>query len=129
MLHNGTKLRKAREAKGLTLSRCAELAGMNKGYLLRVERGERPVPLRYLSKLAAVLGPEVEAALWAGQTQLDFDLAERREDLDATAAKWLSEKAQEVTRVEVWQLGQAFLVMPVMVEEKGRSRRQVTAAR
>ena len=48
----GSKVRKAREERGLTQDELANAAGMNRVYLGRVERGEVDVTLRILYDIA-----------------------------------------------------------------------------
>lgn len=56
MSESPSRLRALREAHGLTLGQLAELAGLDKGQLSRVERGiEAPTP-RVLARISAALG-------------------------------------------------------------------------
>ncbi len=48
--------RALREARGLSLRRCAALVGIHPAHLSRVERGHRRLSYEKLVRLAAVLG-------------------------------------------------------------------------
>ena len=49
-------LRTVREAQGLGLRETARLAGIDPGQLSRIERGQAPLPVATLARLAPVLG-------------------------------------------------------------------------
>ena len=51
-----SKLRAVREAKGLTVTETAKLAGIAPAHLSRVERGRRGLSVESLARLAGVLG-------------------------------------------------------------------------
>ena len=116
-------MRALREAAGFNLTACADRAGVNKGSLLHVERGDRPLAL-YAGALVEVLGPEVMRLARPGQFALfDWAGATRREELDAAAAAFLRQKAQvSVARdcVEIWEAGGVFLL--AVVGDKGERR-------
>lgn len=59
----GERIRKLREAKGLTVYRLALEAKMHTGALARVERGEVSVTVPTAKKLAPVLGVRPEELL------------------------------------------------------------------
>lgn len=51
-----SRLRALREARGLSLAQLAELAGLDKGQLSRVERGIQAPTTRVLARISTVLG-------------------------------------------------------------------------
>jgi len=55
----GQRLREIREQKGLSQERLAALAGLNRTYISKIERGERTVSIKTVAALAQ--GLEVEA--------------------------------------------------------------------
>ncbi|HXQ74995.1 MAG TPA: helix-turn-helix domain-containing protein [Acidimicrobiales bacterium] len=59
----GERLRSARECAGLTLDQTAELAGLSKAHLSRLESAERQPSIAALLTLADVLGTPVSALL------------------------------------------------------------------
>lgn len=61
----GLRLRATRRARGLTLAECAQRAGMDKGFLSRIERGEKSASVGTLHTLAGVL--EVPLATLLGE--------------------------------------------------------------
>ena len=57
-------LRDVRLARGLTLREVARLSGVEPGHLSRIERGQRPLSVDVLARLARVLGlPELAKLL------------------------------------------------------------------
>ncbi len=52
----GERIRTLRKAAGLTLTAVASKAGMTKGSLCSIEKGERPVGLAGLKKISKALG-------------------------------------------------------------------------
>jgi transcriptional regulator with XRE-family HTH domain len=58
-------IQKLRRQQGLTLARLAELSGLTKGYLSRVERASKAPPYTTLNKIARALGAEVTTLLEA----------------------------------------------------------------
>lgn len=59
----GAALEKARKARGYTRSDVARAVGISVSHLYRLERGTRMAPVVLLSKLAEVLGVEIECLL------------------------------------------------------------------
>ena len=57
----GTRIRKVREAKGLSQEALAHLANLDRSYVSGLERGEYNVSLLALAKLARVLNASVES--------------------------------------------------------------------
>jgi len=55
----GEKVRTLRKAAGLTLVAVASKAGMTKGSLCSIEKGERPVELAVLKKISKALGVSI----------------------------------------------------------------------
>ena len=55
----GTRLRAAMDAQALTLSKTAELSGVDVGNLCRILQNKLPLSAAYAWRLARVLGPEV----------------------------------------------------------------------
>jgi len=53
-------IRKKREEKGYTIDMLAKLAGMSKGHLSRIERGETDPSITTLSRVAIALKVKVE---------------------------------------------------------------------
>jgi transcriptional regulator with XRE-family HTH domain len=56
-------IQKLRQRQGLTLARLAQLSGLTKGYLSRVERSVKVPPYATLNKIACALGVEVTTLL------------------------------------------------------------------
>jgi transcriptional regulator with XRE-family HTH domain len=52
----GTRLKKLREAKGMSQAALAEKADLSRGYLLRLEAGRQDPTLGTLERLAKALG-------------------------------------------------------------------------
>ncbi|WP_123029569.1 helix-turn-helix domain-containing protein [Mycolicibacterium stellerae] len=59
----GPRLKSAREARGLTLDQVAELSGLSKAHLSRLESGERQASIGALVDLAAALSVRVSTIL------------------------------------------------------------------
>jgi transcriptional regulator with XRE-family HTH domain len=59
----GIRLRKARQAKGLTQEALAYTVGMDRSYVSGLERGEYNVSLLTLAKLARALGARLPELL------------------------------------------------------------------
>jgi len=57
----GERIRTLRKAAGLTLDAVASKAGMSKGSLCSIEKGERPAGLAVLKKISRALGVSVGA--------------------------------------------------------------------
>ena len=53
-------IRQKREEKGYTIDKLAKLAGMSKGHLSRIERGETKPTITTLSRVAIALKVKVE---------------------------------------------------------------------
>lgn len=53
-------IRQKREEKGYTIDKLAKLAGMSKGHLSRIERGETEPTITTLSRVAIALKVKVE---------------------------------------------------------------------
>lgn len=53
-------IREKREEKGYTIDKLAKLAGMSKGHLSRIERGETDPTITTLSRVAIALKVKVE---------------------------------------------------------------------
>lgn len=53
-------IRQKREEKGYTIDKLAKLAGMSKGHLSRIERGETDPTVTTLSRVAIALKVKVE---------------------------------------------------------------------
>ncbi len=53
-------IRKKREEKGYTIDKLAKIAGMSKGHLSRIERGETDPTITTLSRVAIALKVKVE---------------------------------------------------------------------
>jgi XRE family transcriptional regulator of biofilm formation len=78
----GEKIKKLRESKGLSLSECAERAGVAKSYLSTIERGLRSNPsIQFIEKIADVLHVSV-TSLINEETPLEDMLAKANEELD-----------------------------------------------
>ena len=52
----GKAVRKFRNQKGIAQEKLAALAGINRGYMGEVERGERNLALQNMAKIAVALG-------------------------------------------------------------------------
>lgn len=59
----GKKLREARQRKGISQERLAELADLHRTYVSGIERGERNVSLVNIEKLARALGLPMSALM------------------------------------------------------------------
>ena len=57
----GKQIRRLREQKGISQEEFAALAGLDRAYYGRIERGERNVAVRNLIKIAVALEVEVGA--------------------------------------------------------------------
>lgn len=55
----GERIRTLRKAAGMTLDSVASKAGMTKGSLCSIEKGERPVGLAVLKKISKALGVSI----------------------------------------------------------------------
>lgn len=55
----GRKLKDLRAAKGVTLAGLAELAGVTKGYLSKIENGKNLPPIETLAKISAALDADI----------------------------------------------------------------------
>lgn len=55
----GRKLKDLRAARGVTLAGLAELAGVTKGYLSKIENGKNMPPIETLAKISAALDAEI----------------------------------------------------------------------
>ncbi len=53
-------IRKKREEKGYTIDKLAKIAGMSKGHLSKIERGETDPTITTLSRVAIALKVKVE---------------------------------------------------------------------
>jgi transcriptional regulator with XRE-family HTH domain len=62
----GQRLKEIREQKGLSQERLAALAGLNRTYISKIERGERNVSLQTAARLADALGVAVSSMLDKG---------------------------------------------------------------
>jgi transcriptional regulator with XRE-family HTH domain len=49
-------LRKARQARGISQERLAEMAGLHRTYISSVERGERNISIDNIERIATALG-------------------------------------------------------------------------
>ena len=63
----GDRLRKIRKAKGLTLDVLAEQIGLTKGYLSKVETGQKVPPIATLARVAGALQTDVATLLQGGK--------------------------------------------------------------
>jgi transcriptional regulator with XRE-family HTH domain len=63
----GDRLRKIRKAKGLTLDVLAEQIGLTKGYLSKVETGQKVPPIATLARVASALQTDVATLLQGGK--------------------------------------------------------------
>ena len=53
------RIRRMRQARGLTLERLAQLSNLTKGYLSKVERSTEPPPVSTLQAIAVALGVDI----------------------------------------------------------------------
>ncbi|MGD0354861.1 MAG: helix-turn-helix transcriptional regulator [Dehalococcoidia bacterium] len=51
----GTRLRQIRQAKKIPQERLAELAGLDRTYISKIEKGQRNISLEIVAKLASAL--------------------------------------------------------------------------
>jgi len=125
----GNRLRELRRAQKLSLRDLSGLVGINRGNISRLESGETALTVSYAARLARVLGEEIRRLVSPAQFVLSFDdeSAERREDLDEAARAFLRGMARQVTqeelRVQVWELGGAFLLIPDMIAASAARKR------
>jgi transcriptional regulator with XRE-family HTH domain len=63
----GSRLRKLRKTKGLTLDVLAEQIGLTKGYLSKVETGQKVPPIATLARVASALATDVATLLAGGK--------------------------------------------------------------
>ena len=59
----GARVREARKAKGISQERLAHLAGIDRSYMGRIERGELNLTLGKVYRIAQALGCEVRDLL------------------------------------------------------------------
>jgi len=109
----GAKIKKLRKAQNLKLTELAKLAGVNKGSLLHIERGDRPLSARNGAKLARIL-PELQKLIHPGQIilALDFSTAKKRPELSGAARRWMIDQADFSLNgelVEVYQIEKGFI--------------------
>ena len=62
----GAKVRKLRQAKGLSQEAFADICGLHRTYVGAIERGERNVSLENIEKIARALGISI-ASLFGAQ--------------------------------------------------------------
>ena len=62
----GAKVRKLRQAKGLSQEAFADICGLHRTYVGAIERGERNVSLENIEKIAKALGISI-ASLFGAQ--------------------------------------------------------------
>ncbi len=77
----GLRIRALRRRKKLTLAQCSELSGLDKGYLSRLERGEKFASVGTLHTLAAALQVPLVDLLGQADPKPEIDIvraAERR---------------------------------------------------
>ena len=60
----GARVRKLRQAKGLSQEAFADICGLHRTYIGAIERGERNVSLENIERIAKALGVKI-AALFA----------------------------------------------------------------
>ena len=75
------RLRRTREAKGLTLEQLAEKTGLNTATICRLERESRDPRISSLGKLAEALEVSVGFFMGTEDQHLDFLVALRRQSL------------------------------------------------
>ena len=63
----GGQIRDLRKARGLTLQRVADLAGISVGYLSQIERNQSRLPIGVLQRISAALGVHVGWFFQAGE--------------------------------------------------------------
>jgi transcriptional regulator with XRE-family HTH domain len=85
----GVKVRKLREARGMSLCALARMARINRGSLLHIERGERALPPGHAWRLERVLGLRSGELGGALQLALRFTAEIEREDLRPAARSFL----------------------------------------
>lgn len=56
----GTRVKKERQLQNYTVSELAEMTSMNLAHLYRIEKGERPIGLRVLIKIAWALNRPIQ---------------------------------------------------------------------
>jgi XRE family transcriptional regulator, master regulator for biofilm formation len=112
----GEKIKKLRESKGLSLSECAERAGVAKSYLSTIERGLRSNPsIQFIEKVADVLNVTV-TSLINDETSLEETLAKANEDMDQDWLELVKEamdsgiekrEFKEFLEYQKWRKGQS----------------------
>ena len=55
----GARLREIRQSKGIPQERLAELAGLDRTYISKIEKGQRNISLEIVAKLASALDIKV----------------------------------------------------------------------
>jgi transcriptional regulator with XRE-family HTH domain len=104
----GQRLRSAREARGLTLEQVADLAGLSKAHLSRLESGERQASIGALVDLSTSLGVSISSLL--GEDREGRSLATFGPDAPrhraggleiATCSGYVDSRAIEALRVTV----------------------------
>ena len=70
----GAQIRELRKARGLTLQKVADAAGISVGYLSQIERNQSKLPIGVLQKVSSALGIQMG---WFFQAPSDAPAAER----------------------------------------------------
>jgi transcriptional regulator with XRE-family HTH domain len=93
------ELRRMREEAGFTQVGLARTSGVDRGTIIKIERGQRSPTVETLAKLARAMGaeisdffPKAEAPLWSGKSPVRrssaFNFKEARESLERYCERW-----------------------------------------
>ncbi|RTE02763.1 helix-turn-helix domain-containing protein [Paenibacillus whitsoniae] len=95
----GAKIRVVRKSKGLSQKELADRADLIDTYVGSVERGERNVSLQSLGKIAGALGISPEELFQFQDVDVENDLYERKQAIEAHKALLLGRSLREIKMV------------------------------
>ena len=74
------RIKEYRLSRGLSIEKLADMAGLTKGYISRIENSPKPPPLFTLSKISSALGVDVTYLLSEESATEDVELTISRKD-------------------------------------------------
>ncbi len=114
------ELRRMREEAGLTQVGLAKASGVDRGTIIKIERGQRSPTVETLAKLARAMGaeisdffPKAQAPLWSGEApgrrSSAFSFEEARESLERYCERWEKLLAEGGGRLDDQVLDEFFI--------------------